>query len=310
MDMKLGGGESRLPSYVVITPARNEARCIEQTIQDVIAQTVRPMRWVIVSDGSTDGTDEIVRRYMGDHPWIQLMRMPERVERNFAGKAHAFNAGYAAIKELRPDVIGNLDADVSVGPEHFEYLLTKRCEDNELGIWGAPFREGDERYDYRFTSIESVWGGCQLICRECLEDIGGYTPLKGGLVDHVAVVTARMKGWKTRTFVESVCVHQRVMGTANRSVMGASFDQGVKDFAAGNDPVWETFRVIYQMRNKPFVFGALALAAGFINCSIHRPKRSVTPELMAFTRREQRTRLKRLFRLRGQSEPVIRGKAG
>ncbi len=87
-------------TYVLITPARNEAAFIELTIKSVIGQTVLPLKWVIVSDGSTDGTDEIVKKYIGEHPWIELVRMPERVERHFAGKVHAFNAGYARVRGL------------------------------------------------------------------------------------------------------------------------------------------------------------------------------------------------------------------
>ena len=83
--------------YVLITPARNEAQFIELAIKSVAAQKALPIKWVIVSDGSTDGTDEIVRRYSARYPWIQLTRMPERSERNFAGKVYAFNAGYALL---------------------------------------------------------------------------------------------------------------------------------------------------------------------------------------------------------------------
>src|SRR6266481_6672836 len=102
-----------LPSYVLVTPARNEAQFIELTINSVVAQTVRPRKWAIVSDGSTDGTDDIVNKYAAEHPWIELVRMPERRERHFAGKVNAFNAGYARVADLNYDVIGNLDADVS-----------------------------------------------------------------------------------------------------------------------------------------------------------------------------------------------------
>ena len=90
----------KLSKYVVITPARDEAQFIELTIRSVIGQTLLPVKWVIVSDGSTDGTDDIVKKYMAEYPWIELVRMPERRERNFAGKAHAFNAGYDKVKEL------------------------------------------------------------------------------------------------------------------------------------------------------------------------------------------------------------------
>src|SRR5882672_5997533 len=102
-----------LPTYVLITPARNEAEFIELTLKSVVAQTVRPLKWVIVSDGSTDGTDEIVQEYVSRHPWIELVRMRERKERHFAGKVDAFNAGLAKVTHLSYDVIGNLDGDVS-----------------------------------------------------------------------------------------------------------------------------------------------------------------------------------------------------
>ena len=146
----------------------------------MIAQTRLPLKWVIVSDGSTDGTDDLVRQYSANHPWIELLRMPERRERHFAGKVHAFNAGYAQLNGIDFEVIGNLDADVSFEPDHFEFLLGKMEENPELGLAGAPFREGTFQYDYRFTNIENVWGGCQLFRKKCYEAIGGYTPLKLG----------------------------------------------------------------------------------------------------------------------------------
>src|ERR1035441_7778521 len=104
-------------TYVLITPARNEADFVELTLKSVVSQTVRPLKWVIVSDGSTDGMDEIVSRYAAEQPWIELVRMPERRERHFAGKVNAFNAGYARVKDLSYAIIGNLDADVSFDPD-------------------------------------------------------------------------------------------------------------------------------------------------------------------------------------------------
>src|SRR4051812_27063708 len=118
-----------LPSYVLITPARNEAKFIELTLKSVIAQTVRPVAWVIVSDGSTDGTDALVQRYADQHPWISLVSLPERKERHFAGKVNAFNAGYSSVKGLPHDVVANLDADTSFEPDFFEFLLAKLASD-------------------------------------------------------------------------------------------------------------------------------------------------------------------------------------
>lgn len=284
-----------LPSYVLITPARNEARYIELTIRSMVGQTYRPRKWVIASDGSTDGTDDIVNRYVSEHPWIELVRTPERRERHFAGKVHAFNAGRARIAALEYDVIGNLDADLSFGPEHFELLLSKFAEYPDLGIVGAPFREGNSQYDYRFSNIENVSGACQLFRRECFDAIGGYVPLKGGSIDHIAVVTARMRGWKTRTFTGTFCLHHRAMGTAQHGSLAPQFQLGMKDYAVGNHALWEAFRVIYQMSKRPFVTGGLVLGAGYGWACLRRNNRPVSREFIAFTRREQMQRLKRFF---------------
>ena len=283
--------------YVVVTPARNEARFIELTLKSVTNQTVLPRKWVIVSDGSTDGTDEIVKKYMARHPWIELLRMPERAERHFAGKVHAFNAGYAKVRDTENDIIVSLDADISFEDDYFGFLLEKLSADEGLGLVGTPFRElSGEIYDYRFVNIEHVSGACQVFRRECFEAIGGYMPVKGGSIDHIAVITARMKGWKTRTFTEKSCLHYRTMGTAGRSLLKSRFKLGVKDYSIGNHPMWEFFRAARQMTQPPVLTGGLALAAGYLWGVVGRVPRPVSSDLIAFHRREQMQRLSRFMR--------------
>ena len=285
-----------LPSYVLITPARNEAHFIELTIKSVIAQTVRPLKWAIVSDGSTDGTNEIVSRYAADHPWIELVRTPERAERHFAGKVHAFNAGYALVRDLEYDVIGSVDADISFGEDYFSFLLQKLAGNASLGLVGTPFREGPNQiYDYRFSSIEHVSGACQLFRRECFEMIGGYLPLKGGGIDLVAVVTSRMKGWQTRTFTERACIHHRKMNSAMNQGLKLNFKWGQSDYRLGSHPAWQLFRCFYQMRNRPYVAGGLLTFAGYYYALISRRPRSVSAEFVAFRGKEQMHRLKEFF---------------
>lgn len=299
----------KLPSYVVITPARNEARSIEQTILSMAAQTVLPLKYVIVSDGSTDATDAIVTRYAQQYSWLELVRMPERKERHFAGKVHAFNAGRERVRELPYEAIVSLDADITFDPEYFAFLLEKLALHPELGLVGTPFRENttSDVYDYRFVSIEHVSGACQVFRRECFEAIGGYVPVKGGAIDNIAVITARMKGWKTRTFPEKTCLHHREMGTAQQGLVRARFKFGGKDYAIGNHPAWEMFRSVYQMTRRPFLIGGLALAAGYGLAWVRRVPRPVSPELVVFLRREQMQRLRhKLMRrsARKESSPV------
>ncbi len=288
---------AKTPSYVIITPARNEAQFIELTLKSVVAQTALPLEWVIVSDGSTDGTDEIVKKYAAEHPWIKLVRMPERMERDFAGKVHAFNAGYARVKSLDYEVVVSLDADISFEKDYFAFLLERLSADDAVGLVGTPFRErSGETYDYRFVNIEHVSGACQVFRRECFEAVGGYMPVKGGSIDHIAVITARMKGWKTRTFTEKICEHHREMGTAQRSVLMSKFKLGVKDYSVGNHPLWEVFRTIYQMKASPIAVGGLALGTGYFWAWLRRVDRPVSQELVAFHRREQMQRLRKFLR--------------
>ncbi|MGB8324087.1 MAG: glycosyltransferase family 2 protein [Candidatus Acidiferrum sp.] len=296
-------------SYVLITPARNEAAFIELTLKSVVAQTVRPLKWVIVSDGSTDGTDEIVTKYLADNPWIELLRMPERRERHFAGKVHAFNAGYARVKDLPFEIVGSLDADLSFDSEYFLFLLAKLAENTELGLVGTPFQDGPNKtYDYRFVSIEHVSGACQLFRRQCFEDIGGYQPVKGGGIDHIAVLTARMKGWKTRTFTEKMSIHHRPMGTAERGTFKARFKTGSLDYALGGHPLWELFRTCYQMGRRPVLMGGLTLLAGYLWAFVTRAERPISPELVKFRRSEQMHRLRNFLLRKSSSQkstPVV-----
>lgn len=284
-------------SYVVVTPARNEAQFIELTIKSMLAQTVRPMKWVIVSDGSTDGTDEIVKQYTPYIPWIELVRTPERRERDFAGKVHAFEAGYARMAGLTYDAIVSLDADTSFEGDYFSLLLDKLATDSKLGMVGTPFQEDSgQKYDYRFVSIEHVSGACQVFRRKCFEEIGGYLPLKGGSIDHIAVITARMKGWKTQTFTEKTCFHHRVMGTAGKNLLRARFGLGLKDYLIGNHPIWELFRTARQMSMPPIFVGGLAIGAGYLWALLRQLPRPVPSDLIAFHRREQMQRLNRFVR--------------
>jgi len=283
------------PSYALITPARNEAKFIELTIKSVAAQTLLPIKWVVVSDGSTDGTDDIVRRYAAIHPWIELVQMPEREERHFAGKAGAVKAGYERLGELNYEVVGNLDADVSFDDDYFGFLMSKFAENPKLGVGGTAFQEGDLAYNYDFVGIEHVSGMCQMFRRECFEEIGGYQAVRSGGIDLIAVLSARAKGWQTRTFLEKSFIHHRVQGTALHAGLREKIHIGRKDYLLGNHPVWELFRGIYQMQRKPYVIGGALILAAYAWNLVRGVQRSIPADLMALRRREQMTRLKSAF---------------
>jgi hypothetical protein len=282
--------------YVLITPACNEEAFITKTLDSMAAQTHLPERWVIVDDGSTDRTAEIVQAYAARLPWIELVRHTKRKDRTFAAKVHAFNAGLERVQSLEFEVIGNLDADISFGPDYLQFLMEKFSADQRLGVAGTPFVEGDS-YDSARDSFEGenhVAGGCQLFRRQCFLDIGGYVPNPAGGIDWIAVTTARMKGWKTRSFAEKRFHHYRTLGTAERSNWAASFSYGEKDYYLGGSPVWQLFRVVYRSTKQPLE--GVALLSGYCCAAARRMKRPVSIELMHFYRGEQMKKLKAIFR--------------
>ena len=284
------------PKYVLITPARNEAEFIEQTIRSVVSQSVRPLKYLVVSDGSTDGTDEIVRKYAAEHSWIELVRMPERRERNFAGKVTAFNAGYERVKGLDYQFIGSLDADITFDAEYFRFLLGKFAENPKLGLAGTPHTEDGQSYDFRFASTEHVSGACQLFRRECFEAIGGYRPMKSGGIDLVAVLSSRLKGWQTRTFLEKTCEHHRPQGSAMHSGWRVLLNDGRKDYLLGAHPLWQLFRGLYRMKRAPYIVGGLCLLGGYFWPMLLRREKTAPLEVVTFRRQEQRARLTGLIK--------------
>ena len=295
-------------SYVLITPAYNEAALIELTIRSVIAQTVLPRKWLIVSNGSADNTAEIVRRYATEYDWIELLQLPDRRERDFAGKAEAFNAGYSRLASVASqpttswDLVANLDADITFGPDYFEFLLQKFSANPRLGVAGTPFVEDHDRLDqhsyaHRFANSVHVSGACQMFRKQCLAEVGGYAPLKTGAIDWAAVTTARMKGWETQTFNEKVCFHHRELGVGSGSPgkLAMCFHYGRKAYLVGGHPLWEYSRGLFRMRKRPFIVGGLCFIAGYTYAALGRSQRAVSQDLVRFHRAEQMARLRGVF---------------
>lgn len=284
--------------YVLITAAKNERKLIGGVLESVCSQSEKPLRWVIVDDGSTDGMHEVIAGYAAQHPWIDLVRREPGEGRSFAGKAHAVNGAVERLRDLDFDLVGNLDADVTFDRGYMEFLLGKFSDDAGLGVAGTPFTE-QGGYDSTKDSFEGenfVAGPCQLFRRACWKEIGGYTPNAAGGVDWIAVMTAKMKGWKVRSFAEMRFHHHRPMGTAMKSPLAALFSYGRKDYYLGGSPLWQLFRVGYRMMKPPRIVGGLALLAGYAWAAARRTKRAVGPELMAFHRREQMAKLRAVFR--------------
>lgn len=279
-------------TYALVTAARNEAQFIDQTIQSMIDQTLRPQRWIIVSDGSTDETDEIVSRYAKIHNWIELLRAHPDSQRNFGSKAKAVMAGYGRLAELEFDCVGNLDADITFEPDYYQRVLEKFEQNPNLGLAGG-FRM--DKCGGQFVPVKcatnSVGGPYQLFRRACFDKIGGYMSLKYGGIDAVAEISARMNGWEVRSFPELVAHHHRCTGTAGRSIWAAGFRAGTRDYLIGYHPLFETARCLGRLSERPYVIYSLIVLSGYFWAAIQRKKRPVPQKFVNFLQSEQLNRL-------------------
>jgi len=288
-------------SYVLVTAAYNEGMFIEATIASIISQDLRPVRWIIVSDGSTDDTDAIVLKYAAAYDFIRLYRMTEDHPRNFAAQVHAINAGISHLKEERYAFIGNLDADITLEPLYFRMLLDKFRMIPELGLAGGAIYDKcpDGAFRYRRTnSTSSVAHAVQLFRRQCFEALGGaYRPLPYGGPDTYAETEARRKGWQVASFPELKVFHHRPTGSAG-GVMRGCFRQGRMDFSLGVSPLFEVAKMLSRVGNKPYLAGSLARLSGFVYSYCRGEQRAVSSQFIEYLRQEQMRKLGGIFRLR------------
>lgn len=294
-----------MQNYVLITPARNEEEFIEKTIKSVIAQTILPKKWIIVSDGSTDRTDEIVSKYLPNYNFIELVKKKSDEIRNFGSKAKAISIAYNKLKELDFGFIGNLDADVSFDEKYYESILLEFDANPKLGIAGGL------RYDLlngKFSKLncapDSVGGPFQLFRRECYEEIDGYRPSKFGGIDAIAEVSARMKGWEVKMFPQHKILHYRPTGTAIKSVMRQRFRAGQRNYSVGYHPLFQLMRLYKTALVKPYFIGSLVIFCGYLWGAMTESQRPVSKEFIRFLRLEQLNKMKSFIRLKQTEVPV------
>lgn len=279
--------------YVVITPARNEAEYIELTIHSMIRQTLRPAEWIIVNDGSTDETGDIVARYAAQHSWIKLVNRDDRGDRQRGkGVIETFYAGYETIIRQDYDAIVKLDGDVSFDPPYFESLAQKFRENPKLGITGGGVyekRDGEHwsLYSYR----EQVRGPTKVYRQACFEEIGGLAPSLGW--DRVDEWKALSLGWEVHSFPELKVYHYRLTGAAT-GLLKSRVENGYESHYMAYHPLYLIARGVRSMFKPPYLVGGLAMIATYFWAGIKGQERLSDPALVRYIRR---TQLRKLFGL-------------
>jgi len=283
--------------YALITPAHNEEEYIEKTIKSVISQTVLPNKWVIVSDGSTDHTDDIVAKYAAKHGFIQLVRIDRDATRNFGSAIRAINTGYEQLKGVEYDLVGNLDADVVLKPDYYQAILAKFQVNPKLGLAGGLVCDCHwNKACPIFIAADSVGGPIQMFRRECYEQIGGHTCIGMGGYDTVAEIKARMYGWQVRTFPDVKVLHLRRTGTATGSILSARFRQGKMERRIGYHPLFEIAKCLSRIRERPYLLGSLFRLSGYCWSFLRKEQPVLPGDVVSYLRAEQLAKLKAIFK--------------
>lgn len=286
---------SNSQGYVIVTPVRDEEATIGKTIDSVTAQTNPPREWIIVSDGSTDGTDDIVRRASLKHSWIRLLPLAPRPKRSFAAVVRNTEAG---VRHLRCGDYGFLcllDADVTFQPDYFEQLVQRFEADPALGLGGGVVIDSGLPRDRFPTNRIDVPGAVQFFRRECYEKIGGLIAIPEGGWDGVTCAMARMNGYKTHLFTDLVVDHLKPRNSSEGGVMRRKWQMGVRDQALGYHPVFELAKCLSRLKNPPMMVGALAWWIGYCMATLRRRERLVPERVVVYIRNEQWTRLRNIW---------------
>lgn len=291
-----------MKAYALITPAHNEEGTIGQTICSVVAQTLRPVEWIIVNDSSSDRTQVVVERYLPEFPFIKLLNVKRPPGRHFSNKANAFKAGIAELSRDDYAFLGNLDADMTIESCYFETIVGEFVKAPRLGLAGGMVhsKRGD-RFVSQNVALDSVAGAVQLFRRECYERIGGYVGLPFGGIDSLAEIKARMHGWEVRTYPECVALEHRQTGTATRGPIAARFQEGMRFRSMGYGTLFFALRCIYRAAEAPFLMGSVAALSGFLKAAFTRIPVAVGSDVRAFLRQEQQTKLRALLPFRGNA---------
>ena len=263
------------PRYVLISPVKDEERYVELTLRSVTEQTMPPALWVIVDDGSTDRTAEIVRGYAEKYAYIRIVQHRKGGARRPGSPViHAFNYGLAAMGPREYDYIVKLDCDLSFGPDYFEKLLSRFQADDRLGIASGVYLE-EARGSWAPVAMPGyhAFGACKVLRRECFEAIGGFPAAAGW--DTVDEIRAISQGWTTRHFEDLPTRHHKREGTGI-GPLRTSRMHGEIFYATGGDPVFLLFKIVHRLSAAPYVLNALALSAGYFGALLRRRPKLVT----------------------------------
>ncbi|MEO6965570.1 MAG: glycosyltransferase family A protein [Acidobacteriaceae bacterium] len=278
------------PKYVIITPVRNEEAYLASTIECVAGQTILPAEWVIVNDGSTDKTAEIIGEYSARYPWIRAVHRKDRGFRKAGGGVvDAFNDGYESVTSKDWQFIVKLDGDLAFESDYFERCFDEFERDPTLGIGGGVvcyITDGVKSFEQ--TPVFHVRGATKIYRKECWEGLGGLWSAPGW--DTFDEVKANRLGWRTRSFPELHLIHHRKTGSAD-GVWSTLVKYGRANYICGYHPLFMLCKCAVRLPQKPYILGSFALMYGFASGYLKRTPQVDDRATIEYLRHQQISRL-------------------
>jgi biofilm PGA synthesis N-glycosyltransferase PgaC len=279
-------------SYVLISPVKNEEGYVEQTLQSVLAQTVKPVRWIIVDDGSSDRTPEILRRYAQQADWIQILTLDHTQSRQPGTPVvHAFRKGYELVGRETAQFVVKLDCDVKLPPDYFESLVAQFAKDSALGIASGVYLEEQEGNRWQPVPMPPYHaaGASKMMRAECYRQIGGFVQSPGW--DTVDEIRAQVQGWKTRHFEDIQFYHLKREGSGIGS-LATSVMHGRVYYLTGGGKIFFFLKILHRMTSeRPYLLSGLALLWGFLKAMVTGQRKLVTNEEARFYARRLNRRI-------------------
>jgi poly-beta-1,6-N-acetyl-D-glucosamine synthase len=281
-------------SYVLISPCRNEADYMRRTLDSVVAQSVAPALWVIVDDGSTDETPQILADYAAAHDWIRVVQKPDRGHRAVGpGVIEAFYAGLDTVSLSDYAYLCKLDLDLDLPQGYFEGLMARMQDNPRIGTAsGKPYvRQNGQLVSERRGDEMSV-GMTKFYRVDCFEQIGGF--VHEVMWDALDCHKARQMGWIAVSWddPELRFEHLRPMGSSQTSIYTGRRRHGFGQYYMGSDPLFFAATCVFRMAEPPYVLGGLAMMQGYLGAWLRGTKQHEDAELRAFIRTYQRRALR------------------
>lgn len=284
------GAEGQGRRYLLISPCRDEARYMRQTLDSVLAQSIRPAMWVIVDDGSTDETPEVLARYSERHPWIRIVTRSDRGRRSVGpGVVDAFYAGYETVEPEDYDYLCKLDLDLRLPPRYFETLMSRMEADPRIATCsGKAYVERNGTLVSENHGDDTSLGMTKFYRVSRFRAIGGF--VREVMWDGIDCHRCRMMGWTACSWddPELRFVHLRSMGSSQQSIYAGRMRHGYGQYYMGTGFAYMLASSIYRLAEKPYVLGGLAILLGWVKSALERKPRYHDPRFRAFLRRYQR----------------------